>query len=88
MSSPFSNEPAVIDSFSHPCFFNAGLLIIRVSSLLTCVFCFRFPSHSIDIQMESLDKQLVFYVNVVSVTVFALIMLYFFITTKPKDAVD
>jgi hypothetical protein len=38
--------------------------------------------------MESLDKQLVFYVNVVSVTVFALIMLYFFITTKPKDAVD
>ena len=45
-------------------------------------------THALDNEMENLDKQLVFYVNVVGITVFVLIMCYFFITTKPKDAVD
>ena len=62
--------------------------LFKVSSLLICTFCSCHHHHLVDTQMQSLDKQLVFYVNVVSVVVFALIMLYFFITTKPKDAVD
>ena len=38
--------------------------------------------------MQSLDKQLVFYVNVLGYTVFALILVYFYMTSKPKDATD
>ena len=38
--------------------------------------------------MQDLDKQLVFYVNVLGMTVFLLIIFYFYITAKPKDAVD
>jgi len=41
MSSPFSNEPAVIDSLSHPCFFNAGLLIIQ--GIITVDLCVLLP---------------------------------------------
>ena len=38
--------------------------------------------------MEDLDKQLVFYVNILGYIVFALILGYFYITSKPKDALD
>jgi len=38
--------------------------------------------------MEDLDKQLVFYVNILGYIVFALIFCYFYITAKPKDAMD
>lgn len=38
--------------------------------------------------MQDLDKQLVFYCNILGYILFALILCYFYITSKPKDAVD
>lgn len=45
-------------------------------------------SYAVEQTMQDLDKQLVFYVNVLGMTVFLLIIFYFYITAKPKDAVD
>ena len=44
--------------------------------------------YAVEQPMQDLDKPLVFYVNVLGMTVFLLIIFYFYITAKPKDAVD
>ena len=55
---------------------------------VSCKHAFSSRYYTIEPIMEDLDKQLVFYVNVLGMTVFLLIIFYFYITAKPKDAVD
>ena len=58
------------------------------STLLKKVRTFFYMLLLVEIYMEDLDKQLVFYVNILGFTIFALIMFYFYITSKPKDAIN
>lgn len=76
----------------------AGILAIKQSrnSPQRIACCAKFHvgiylenmSYAVEQTMQDLDKQLVFYVNVLGMTVFLLIIFYFYITAKPKDAVD
>ena len=44
-------------------------------------------SHALAIHMQDLDKQLVFYCNILGYVLFVLIISYFYLTSKPKDAI-
>lgn len=42
----------------------------------------------IEYHMQDLDKQLVFYCNILGYVLFLLIICYFYLTSKPKDGVE
>ena len=65
---------------------NATLLRNRLIVWGVCILVSL--SDGLASHMQDLDKQLVFYCNILGYVLFLLIICYFYLTSKPKDGVE
>lgn len=62
-------------------------MLLRNRLIVWGVCLFFSLSHVLAPHMQDLDKQLVFYCNILGYVLFLLIICYFYLTSKPKDGV-